>query len=103
MDAPARSAKINQITNKGEDMSKFIKIPVEIEAEQYTEYGKLIKGMCSSRSCYTSGNDEPHVHTIHAHQIVNLALGDWIVPEPDGIHFYPVKNDIFITTYRPKD
>ncbi len=80
-------------------MSKYRKKPVEIEAEQYTEYGWLVKGMCNSRSCYTSGNDKPHVHTIHDNQIVNLEIGDYIIPEPDGEHFYPCKPDIFKQTY----
>ena len=78
---------------------KFVKKPVIIEAEQYIIYGKLVKGMCNSQSCYTSGNDKPHVHTIHDNQVVNLEVGDWIIPEPDGIHFYPVKNAIFRETY----
>ncbi len=80
-------------------MPKFRRKSQVIEAEQYKEYGKLVKGMCNSRSCYTSGNNEPHVHTIHDNQIVNLEVGDWIIPEPDGIHFYPCKNDIFEATY----
>ena len=80
-------------------MAKYIKRPVMVEPVQYTEYGKLVKGMCNSRSCYASGNKEPHVHTIHKGQIVNLEVGDWIIPEPDGKHFYPVKPDIFETTY----
>ena len=37
-------------------MTKFRKKPVVIDAVQYKEYGKLVKGMCNSRSCYTSGN-----------------------------------------------
>ena len=78
---------------------KFRKKPVVIEAVQYTEYGKLVRGMCNSRSCFTSGNDKPHVHTIHDNQIVNLEVGDWIIPEPDGEHFYPCKPDIFEATY----
>ncbi|MFZ2809437.1 MAG: hypothetical protein WAZ60_23890 [Desulfosalsimonadaceae bacterium] len=82
---------------------KFRKKPVVIEAEQYVEYGKLVKGMCNSISCYTSGNDQPHVHTIHKGQIVNLEVGDWIIPEPDGIHFYPCKADIFEATYEPAE
>ena len=82
-------------------MAKFAKRPIVIEAEQYTEYGRLVRGMCNSQSCYTSGNNEPHVHTIHAGQIVNLEVGDWIIPEPDGMHFYPVKPDIFAATYEP--
>ena len=82
-------------------MAKYRKKPVVIEAEQYTEYGKYVKGMCNSTSCYTSGNNKPHVHTIHNNQIVNLEVGDFIIPEPDSIHFYPCKPDIFSATYEP--
>lgn len=78
---------------------KYRKKPLEIEAEQYTVYGKLVKGMCNSVSCFTSGNNQPHVHTIHDNQIVNLEIGDYIIPEPDGIHFYPCKPVIFENTY----
>jgi hypothetical protein len=80
-------------------MGQYRKKPVVIEAVQYTEYGKLVKGMCNSQSCYVSGNNEPHVHTIHDGQIVNLTVGDWIIPEPDGVHYYPVKPEIFEATY----
>ena len=80
-------------------MAKYRKRPVVIEAEQYSIFEKLVKGMCNSTGCFTSGNNRPHVHTIHDNQIVNLELGDWIIPEPDGIHFYPCKPDIFDATY----
>jgi hypothetical protein len=80
-------------------IKKYRKNPVIIEAEQYIKYGKLIKGMCKSRSCYSEGNQEPHVHTIHNNQIVLLEVGDYIIPEPDGEHFYPCKPDIFERTY----
>ena len=80
-------------------MTRFIKKPVEIVAEQYVEYGRLVKGMCNSQTCFSSGNNAPHVHTIHGSQIVNLEVGDWVVPEPDGIHYYPIKPDILKATY----
>lgn len=80
-------------------MPKFRKKPIVIEAEQYTAYGKLTKGMCNSQSCFLAGNDKPHVHTIHDNQIVLLEVGDWIVPEADGEHFYPIKSDTLATTY----
>lgn len=80
-------------------MAKYRKKPVIIEAEQYVEYGKLVKGMCNSQSCFTDENNQPHVHTIHNNQMVLLAVGDWIIPEPDGEHFYPCKPDIFEATY----
>lgn len=80
-------------------MSKYRKKPIVIEAIQYVKYGGLVKGMCNSISCYTSGNSEPHVHTIHNNQVVLLEVGDWIIPEPDGEHYYPCKPDIFEATY----
>ena len=85
---------------KDNGMKKYRKKPVVIEAVQYVEYGKLVEGMCNSRSCYIDDrNTEPHVHTIHKNQRVNLEIGDWIIPEPDGEHFYPCKPDIFEATY----
>jgi len=36
----------------------------------------------------------PHVHTAHNNQAVELEDGDWIAPEPDGVHYYPIKPDI---------
>lgn len=69
-----------------------------IEAEQYIKYAGLVKGMCGSFSCYSAGNDRPHVHT-NKDQMVNLEVGDWIIPEPDGKHYYPCKPDIFEATY----
>lgn len=84
-------------------MAKFRNKPIVIEAEQYVKYGKLVKGMCNSRSCYSDGNTQPHVHTIHNNQLVNLEIGDYIIPEPDGIHYYPCKPDIFKATYEIVD
>lgn len=81
-------------------MSQYRKKPVVIEAVQYVEYGRLVKGMCNSMSCFRE-HDKPHVHTIHGNQVVLLEVGDWIIPEPDGKHFYPVKPDIFEATYEP--
>lgn len=80
---------------------KFKSKPSIIDAEQYVKAGKLVKGMCNSQSCYVSGNVQPHVHTIHNNQIVNLEVGDYVVPEPDGIHYYPIKPDIFEKKYSP--
>lgn len=80
-------------------MAKFIKKAIIVSAVQYTEYGCLVAGMCNSQNCFTHISCEPHVHTIHNGQIVLLEVGDWIIPEPDGKHFYPCKPDIFEATY----
>ena len=82
-------------------MPMFKKKPVIIEAHQYKEYGGLVKGMCNSTTCFANVNKAPHVHTIHRGQTIDLEVGDWIIPEPDGEHFYPVKDDIFNNTYEP--
>lgn len=74
-------------------MANFIKKSVVIEAEQY-QGDPFTKGLCPH-----GGNGKPHVHTIHNNQIVNIEIGDWIIPEPDGEHFYPCKPDIFRATY----
>lgn len=74
-------------------MSKYRKRPVIVEAVQFDG---------------TRANDPPgvfrrsggpaYVVTIHD-QRVFLTPGDWIIPEPGGVHYYPVKPDIFEDTY----
>ena len=79
---------------------KFRKRPVVVEAEQFL--GEPVKGVCEGfEDCSTMGygSGDYHVHTIHEGQYVYLTKGDWILPEPDGEHFYPVKPDIFEATY----
>ena len=80
-------------------MAKHRKLTVIVEAVQYVEYGKLVKGMCNSRYCAIHGHPNPHVHLMHKYRIISVEVGDWIVAEPDGKHFYPVKPDIFEKTY----
>lgn len=87
-------------------MPRFRKKPVVIEAEQF-KGGVEINGYKIPKGvCYCSDADHPetfvhqfHLHTIHAGQFVVLADGDWVIPEPDGEHFYPCKPDIFDATY----
>lgn len=78
---------------------KYRKKPVVIEAEQYVKgSASMPRGVCLEKHL----NEDwvhPHVHTIHNNQVVLLESGDWVIPEPDGIHFYPVKPDIFAATY----
>lgn len=84
-------------------MPKFRRRPKvqEIVAEQY--YNVPLgwpEGVCAG--CDEHGlSIGPHVHTAHNNQAVELEDGDWIVPEPDGVHYYPIKPDIFTATYEP--
>lgn len=72
---------------------RFRKKPVVVEAEQWDGV-RQIRGVC-----YCGNESGAHVHTTHEGQTVRLQKGDWILPEPDGVHFYPVKPDIFAANY----
>lgn len=80
---------------------KFIKNPITIEAEQFTGARPHPKGVCDCGLLLAGipGGCQPHVHTMHDNQRVDLVAGDWVIPEPDGVHFYPCKDDVFQTTY----
>lgn len=43
-----------------------------------------------------------YVVTIHG-QKTRIIDGDWVITEPDGIHHYPCKPDIFAATYEPAE
>lgn len=80
---------------------QFVKKPDEAvySAEQYTERNQCPTGICGDADCEIMTAD--HVHTAHDNQAVALEYGDWVMPEPDGRGFYPIKNDIFVARYEP--
>lgn len=66
-----------------------------IEAEQW--YPELdIKGVCH---CTVFNFWSAHVHTMHDNQLIILKPGDWVVKEPDGIHYYPIDPQVMEDTY----
>lgn len=69
------------------------KVSVTIDAEQWRG-NEHMRGVC----CCTKSK-LPHVHTMHGEQLVDLEYGDWVVVEPDGIHYYPIKPAVFAATY----
>lgn len=77
-------------------LQTFVSKPSTCKAYQFTGnglepevmYGKDPEGR-------VSGDKLPFVETINGNK-ARVYPGDWIVQEPDGIHYYPVKNDIFI-------
>lgn len=80
-------------------MAKFRKLPVVIEAVQW--FSGEMDGVCTKNEIAFREDEPPHVHTMHNNQMVYLSPGDWVVPEPDGEHYYPIKPDIFEQTYEP--
>lgn len=83
-------------------MPKYKTKPVIIEAEQYN--GEPVKGMCDNPRCFINlESSSAHVHTIHNNQPVHVEIGDYIIPEPNGVNFYPCKADIFENKYEISD
>lgn len=83
---------------------KFRKKSVIVEATQWF-LGKEVPGIKVAKAFFYSGpggtdlpEGTPYVVTIHKQPTV-VAPGDWIITEPDGIHHYPCKPDIFEETY----
>lgn len=87
-------------------MPKFRKKPVIIEAHRWTEPRKWAENYpCKdprpefNKSVTWVDSGHAEVYTIHAGQSVRIEHGDYIIPEPDGIHYYPCKPDIFNASY----
>ena len=90
-------------------MAKYRKKPVVIEAVQLTK--DMVLDHCLPQGV-TLLNSSLHqerrelrsftgeVTTIHG-QRTRVIVGDWIITEPDGVHYYPCKPDIFKQTYEP--
>jgi hypothetical protein len=80
-------------------MPNFRKRPILVSAEQFLPDGTWKR---DPTGVEREQDGSPYVTTIHE-QKCYITPEDWILPEPDGIHFYPVKNDIFERTYEPTD
>lgn len=77
---------------------KFRKKPVVVEAVQFDGAPRNDPPGVFRRE----EDDTPYVVTTHG-QRCYIEPGDWIIPEPDGVHFYPCKPDIFAATYEPAE
>lgn len=88
-------------------MPKFRKKPVVVEAEQWSP-GKHVPGVTEVVWMPDGGTADGkplscgygHVVTIHG-EPAKVVSGDWVITEPDGVHHYPCKPDIFEATYEP--
>ena len=81
-------------------MAQYRKKPAVVDAEQFFYDGPRVRGVFYpdvSEDGRTWIGDA-FVITIHD-QRVYLQSGDWIIAEPDGEHYYPVKPNIFAATY----
>jgi hypothetical protein len=88
-------------------MSKYRKLPVEIEAVQFVEKGHGKTNMMEVWEFM--GRPDEHVVTLRPPGVMAIHTlegtmqanpGDYIIKGVRG-EFYPVKSDIFEATYRP--
>lgn len=81
-------------------MPKYRKLPVEIEAEQFTEQNKERAFNFIRGNCYPCvGNDgKPTIKIETLEGDMTAILGDWIIKGVKG-EYYPCKPDIFAATY----
>jgi hypothetical protein len=91
-------------------MARFRKRPVVVQAEQWHP-GAAVPGVLLSEAEDVPSRSggvaftippRPYVVTIH-NQRAWLAPGDWVITEPDGVHHYPCKPDVFAATYEPAE
>lgn len=82
---------------------RWRKIPHEVIAYQLEprHIDDFIAGKCPLPPGVMRGRPEGYyVITIHGNR-ADVKPSDWIVLEPDGKHYYPVRADIFAKTYEP--
>lgn len=79
-------------------MAQYKSKPKTVEAVQWHP-GVQHPGVMVDKEL-SETNQRPYVVTIHE-QRAWLNDGDWIVQEPDGVHYYPVKDAVFKASYEP--
>ena len=75
-------------------MAKYRKMPIVVDAEQFASIDNPPRGV------FLDWDNAAYVDTINKHS-VPVNLGDWVIMEPDGVHFYPCDPDVFASTYEP--
>lgn len=78
-------------------MSKWVRRPeayvVPFEANRYERATSLPPGV------FRGPDGLPYVTTIQGRNVV-VSVGEWVIQEPDGIHYYPCSDEIFRQRYQ---
>ena len=91
---------LRRITTGGSSSISFPKLTILIDSDLFLYEQLPVKGVFYPAKARDGKSYACDAFVITAHdQRVYLADGDWILPEPDGEHFYPCKDDIFRATY----
>lgn len=74
-------------------MARYKNRPITVEATQYLGDESL-----GQPGIFVDEEGKHYVVTIHG-QRAYLAVGDWVITEPDGVHHYPCKPEVFEKRY----
>lgn len=78
-------------------MTKFRRLPIVVEAYQWTEELEYSHAPVPGVARRGSGNFVTPSHG----QDYRLRIGDWVVAEANDWQFYTVPNDLFLATHVP--
>lgn len=76
-------------------MTKYVKLPIEVEATQWFKHGD--HGAVAINSYCCPGTELGEINTLEGDMLV--IPGDWIITGVNG-EVYPCKDDIFRATYK---
>ncbi len=81
-------------------MAQYRRKVTYVEANQFFYDRPRVPGVFYSMIKDADGKSHAKAYVITIYnQRVYLEDGDWIIAEPDDIHHYPCKDDIFKTIY----
>lgn len=81
---------------------KYTNLPKVVEAVQFTELNKnMVFNSLTGQYAADFEDDKPiiKVTTIHG-EIAIVRISDWIIKESKLGYYYPIKDDIFKTSYK---
>lgn len=77
-------------------MAKYRTLIKTIEAEQFFK-GKPLP--FRDKGAVSFDGENFYIETMHNNQKVILKDGDFVIPEPNGINFYPCDEEVFKDKY----
>jgi len=79
-------------------MALFKRKPTTVDAEQFEDYTRPCRGVRTNNE--TAPTPTAYVVTMQK-RIVPVSVGEWIIAEADGEHFYPIADAEFKRIYEP--
>lgn len=82
-------------------MAIYRRKPTTVDAQQFTDVAKPPRGVTIEPTPNAARTTHAAFVTTMQGQKVNVGIGEWIVAESDGVHFYPIADEEFRRIYEP--